>query len=78
MCLGEIGEVEHTWDEGGVPMGSIAGDAVCLMYTPGASVGDAVMVHLGYAVEILDKNRAAEAITLRRRLEVAAFGKENA
>lgn len=78
MCLGEIGEVEKTWDEGGVPMGSIDGAAVCFMYTPEASVGDVVMVHLGYAVEIMDRERAADAITLRRRLDMVALGKENA
>lgn len=77
MCLGDLGEVEHTWDEGGVPMASINGEPVCLMYTPDVGVGDSVLVHLGYAVEIIDPKSAADAVALRESLETVALGKEN-
>lgn len=77
MCLGDLGTVERTWDEGGLPMAQINGEPVCLMYTPDAKTGDSVLVNLGYAVEILDSKRAADAVALRGRLETATLGKEN-
>ena len=65
MCLGAIGAIDATWIEGGVPMASVAGSPTCLLYTPEAGVGDTVLVHVGFAVEILDPDRAAEAVELR-------------
>jgi hydrogenase expression/formation protein HypC len=65
MCLGAIGAIEATWSEGGVPMASVAGRPTCLLYTPEAGVGDTILVHLGFAVEILDPDRAADAVALR-------------
>jgi hydrogenase expression/formation protein HypC len=76
MCLGDLGTVERTWDEGGLPMATVNDEPVCLMYTPDAKVGDPVLVNLGYAVEILDVRRAAEAAALRAGLNPAAR-KEN-
>lgn len=69
MCLGIIATITETWDEGGVPM-ALADDgrepsAVCLLYVPEAGVGDPVAIHLGFAVEVLDPERAAEARRLR-------------
>lgn len=77
MCLGDLGRLERTWDEGGLPMAEINGEPVCLMYTPDARIGDSVLVSLGYAVEIIDQKRAADAVALRERIETAALGKEN-
>jgi hydrogenase expression/formation protein HypC len=65
MCLGAIGAIEATWREGGVPMASVAGRPTCLLYTPEAEVGDTVLVHVGFAVEILDPERATDAVELR-------------
>jgi hydrogenase maturation factor len=31
-----------------------AGDVVCLMYVPDAAPGQAVLVHLGFVMEIVD------------------------
>lgn len=77
MCLGDLGTVESTWDEGGLLMAQVNGEPVCLMYTPDARAGDSVLVNLGYAVEIIEPKRAADAIALRERLETAALGKES-
>jgi hydrogenase expression/formation protein HypC len=77
MCLGALGVVEATWDEGGLPMALVNGEPVCLMYTPEARIGDHVLSNLGYSVEIIDSKRAAEAIALREGLGLASPGKEN-
>jgi hydrogenase expression/formation protein HypC len=68
MCLGALGVIDRVWSEGGVPMASVDGEPVCLMYTPGVSVGDTVLIHLGFCVEILEEERAAAALALRSRL----------
>lgn len=65
MCLGALGTIDERWDEGGVPMASVDGEPVCLLYTPEAKVGDTVLAHIGFAVEIVDPDRAAAARELR-------------
>ncbi len=75
MCLGAIGVIRETWDEGGIAMASVAGEPVCLLYTPEAAPGDSVLVHLGFAVEVLDEERAAVATALRS--EVSGKGATN-
>jgi hydrogenase maturation factor len=61
MCLGDVGRLTETWSEGGLPMGRVRtgpleheGQVVCLMYVPEAVTGQRVLVHLGYAVEIVE------------------------
>ncbi len=57
MCLGAIGEVKRVWRENGLEMGlvSIEGreSTVCLACTPEAGQGSVVLVHSGFAVEVL-------------------------
>lgn len=76
MCLGSIGVIDRTWDEGGLPMGFVEGDPVCLMYTPTAAAGDVVLTHLGYAVEVLDGEQASAAAALRLQAVEYELGKE--
>lgn len=70
MCLGEIGHIRATWDEGGVPMATVDTAAgprtTCLLYLPDARPGDAVLMHLGMAVEQLTADQAQAALDLRR------------
>jgi hydrogenase expression/formation protein HypC len=68
MCLGALGVIDRVWSEGGVPMASIDGEPVCVMYTPDASVGDTVLVHLGFSVEMIEEQRAEAALALRSEL----------
>jgi hydrogenase maturation factor len=76
MCLGIIGTIRRTWDEGGVPMAEIATDsginAVCLLYHPESGEGDVVLAHMGFVIEILDPDDAAEALRLRQKLSEAS------
>jgi hydrogenase assembly chaperone HypC/HupF len=72
MCLGLIGVVTRTFDEDGVPMAAVdTGDgdrSVCLLYCPDAAVGDDVLMHMGFVMEVLDPERAAESRELRRQM----------
>lgn len=78
MCLGSMGRIERTWDEGGVPMAMVAGSPVCLVYTPEVVPGQMVLVHLGFAVEVIDEARARDAIELREAWTAHTNQKETA
>jgi hydrogenase maturation factor len=72
MCLGLIGTVRRTWDEGGVPMAEITTEsgprAVCLLYHPDTAEGEAVLAHMGFVVDVLEADEANEALRLRQEL----------
>lgn len=70
MCLGDIGTIRDIWVDGGIRMASIDRDdgvrtTTCLMYVPEAVVGDEVIVHLNFAVDILPKAFSAESRQMR-------------
>lgn len=69
MCLGSIGRLTRVWDEGGIAMGMVdmgtREEVTCLMYLTDVSVGAYLLVHMGFAIEELDAERAAEATALR-------------
>ncbi len=63
MCLGVPGKVLETWDDdtgmkmGRVSFGGIVKE-VCLATTPEAGVDDYVVVHVGFAISVLDEEEA--------------------
>ena len=71
MCLGVPGRIEEVHDDdlgmrmGRVSFGGIVKD-VCLAYVPEAKVGDYVLVHVGFALSVIDEEEA------RRTLETLA------
>lgn len=70
MCFGTVARLEATWDSGGIPMGRTERtvDSICLAYVPEAAPGDHVLVHLGFAVEVLSLDAAVEATEARQEL----------
>ena len=62
MCLGIPGEIISARDETGLRVGNVrfAGITrqVCLQYVPEASVGDFVVVHVGFAISKIDREEA--------------------
>jgi hydrogenase expression/formation protein HypC len=69
MCLGAIAVIREVFEENGLPMARVEGDLripeVCLLYVPTARPGDHVLVELGFAIEVLEPEEAAEALRLR-------------
>jgi hydrogenase expression/formation protein HypC len=65
MCLGIPGQVTSIEDSpvgmtmGMVNFGGIT-KRVCLAYVPDAQVGDYVLVHVGFAISMIDAKEAAE------------------
>jgi hydrogenase expression/formation protein HypC len=64
MCLAVPGKILAISQEAGLPMGDVDFSGirkkVCLVYTPEARIGDYVIVHVGFAISILNE-KAAEA-----------------
>ncbi len=75
MCLAIPGKVLETYEENGLPMGRIdfsgAQNTACLSYTPEAEVGSWVIVHAGFALQILNEEEAQASLKELTRL--AAF-----
>lgn len=75
MCLAVPGRVESIEGEdpafrrGKVDFGGVRKD-VSLAYTPAVTVGDYVLVHVGFAIEVIDEQQALRnRATLEELLE---------
>lgn len=72
MCLGVPGRVTKI-DESrpGMTMGMVefggVSKEVCLAYVPEAKVGDYVVVHVGFAISIIDREEADRVFELLRQ-----------
>jgi hydrogenase expression/formation protein HypC len=74
MCLAIPGELLERWiGVGDVPFGRVAFGSVrrevCLAYTPDAPIGAYLIVHVGFAIQVLDERAAHEALALWREIE---------
>jgi len=72
MCLAIPGRVLETFEENGLVMGLIdyagARNQACLTYTPEAAVGDYVIVHAGFALQVLNEDEAQASLRELSRL----------
>jgi hydrogenase expression/formation protein HypC len=73
VCLAIPGKLLERWeDESGTPFGKLAFGTVrrevCLAYTPEAEIGAYLIVHVGFAIQILDEQAALEALALWREI----------
>jgi hydrogenase expression/formation protein HypC len=72
MCLAIPGKILQTFTDGGQPMALVdyagARNTACLAYTPEAGVGDFVIVHAGFALQVLNEQEAAASIAELSRL----------
>jgi hydrogenase maturation factor len=67
MCLGTAGVVTRIRDDDGVPMALIDVGAAgvvpaCLLTCQEAAVGDTVLVHSGYVLEIIDADEDSAGV----------------
>ena len=76
MCLGIPGKVVNIYEQAGTLMASVDFDgvqqAVCIATTPEVQVGQYVLVHAGFAIEVVDADYAKETIELVKQLEDVA------
>lgn len=77
MCLGIPGRVVEIIDDGltmgVVDFGGIRKD-VCLAYTPDVTLGDYVIVHVGFAISRVDEDEARRTLDVLRAMEGAIEG----
>lgn len=75
MCLAIPGRVLEIYEENGLTMGLVdyAGtrNRACLTYTPEAGLGSYVLVHAGFALQVLNEDEAAAS--LRELTRLSAF-----
>jgi hydrogenase expression/formation protein HypC len=66
MCLGVPGKILDTHEAGSLRMGRIDYGGVvkeaCLAYVPDAKPGDWVIVHAGFALNVLSPEEAEETL----------------
>ncbi len=68
MCLGVPGRVIEIHPEEGIRMGVVDFGGIrrkaCLAYEPTVDVGDYVIVHVGFAISVVDRDEAARSHAL--------------
>jgi hydrogenase expression/formation protein HypC len=68
MCLGIPGKITEVYERDGQRMSKVdfggAVREVCLDLTPEAGVGGWVIVHVGFAISVLDEEEAQETLAL--------------
>jgi hydrogenase expression/formation protein HypC len=70
MCLGIPGKIIEIEPDGLMPMGKVDFGGVvrevCLAYVPEAVVGDYVVVHVGFAISMIDEEEARQSFELMK------------
>lgn len=73
MCLGIPGKVLEIYEVDGTLMSKVDFDGViqdvCLATTPEAKVGQYVLVHAGFALNVLSDQEASETLKILKDLE---------
>jgi len=80
MCLGVPGKIVETYQTNGLRMGRVDFGGVareaCLEYVPDASIGDYVIIHVGFAISHLSEEEAQETLRLFREIGEFELGGE--
>ena len=73
MCLGIPGKIVEKYKVEGRQMGKVDFGGVmketCLDFVPEAKVGDYCIIHVGFALNVLDEQEALETLDLFRQIE---------
>jgi hydrogenase expression/formation protein HypC len=68
MCLGIPGKIIEIYETAGLRMGKIDfGGAIreaCLAYVPDAQIGDYTIVHVGFALNVINEEEAQKTLAL--------------
>ena len=72
MCLAVPGRLLETYDERDLRMGKVGFGGVvrrvCLEYLPDAAPGDYVLVHVGFALSVIDEAEAQRMLATLEQL----------
>jgi hydrogenase expression/formation protein HypC len=68
MCLAVPGKITEIYQTNGLLMGKIDFGGVvrevCLTYVPEAKIGDYTIIHVGFALNLIDEAEALETLAL--------------
>jgi hydrogenase expression/formation protein HypC len=68
MCLAVPGKITDIYEVNGLLMGKIDFGGVtreaCLSYVPEAKIGDYTIIHVGFALNLIDEQEAMETLAL--------------
>ena len=68
MCLAVPGKIVDIYETNGLLMGMIDFGGVtreaCLSYVPEAKIGDYTIIHVGFALNLIDEQEAMETLSL--------------
>ena len=78
MCLGVPGKIIEVYEQQGLRMGKIDFGGVvkeaCLAYVPEANVGDYTIIHVGFAINVIDEEEALRSYEML--MEIGALEEE--
>lgn len=73
MCLGVPGKVIEVFERDGIRMGTIDFGGIrreaCLEYAPEVEVGHFVVIHVGFAIAVVDEEEAARSYALLAEMD---------
>jgi hydrogenase expression/formation protein HypC len=76
VCLAIPGKIEEIFEEQGLKMARVSfggvRKSVCLQYTPDVAIGKFVLVHVGFAIGIIDEDEARKTLELLDASEMKA------
>jgi hydrogenase expression/formation protein HypC len=72
MCLGVPGKLVEVFEENGLRMGTVDFGGICrkacLEYEPEVEVGHYVVIHVGFAISVVDEEEAERSYRLLEQL----------
>lgn len=76
MCLGIPGKIIEIYTQNGLLMGKVDFGGVsrqaCLTYVPEAKIGDYAVIHVGFALNLLDEAEALETLSMLHEMDLLA------
>ena len=73
MCLGVPGKVIEVFEEDGIRMGTVDFGGIqrkaCLEYAPEVELGHWVVIHVGFAISVVDEEEAARSYALLEEMD---------
>jgi hydrogenase expression/formation protein HypC len=72
MCLGIPGKITKIYKKDSLTMGMVdfggISREVCMDYVPEAQVGQYALIHVGFAISVMDEDEALETLKLLQEL----------
>lgn len=73
MCLAVPGKIVDRYEKGGLHMAKVDFGGIfreaCLEYVPEAKVGEYCVIHVGFAISLMDESEAKETLDLLREMD---------